>query len=152
MWKEDQDEGLSQVCLCHLLHALAFSKGLPSGLVSPPTPVAAPTGRLEWVRFQEAEYKFFEHHSSWAQAQRICTWFQAELTSVHSQAELDFLGQNMQKVGVRGSKELCAGKGPSTGKPLSFTCFLSQLSSDQEQHWWIGLHTSESDGRFRWEH
>ncbi|XP_057629309.1 C-type mannose receptor 2 isoform X2 [Chionomys nivalis] len=84
-------------------------------------PDAGPQGRLEWLRFQEAEYKFFEHHSSWAQAQRICTWFQAELTSIHSQAELDFLGQNLQK-----------------------------FSSGQEQHWWIGLHTSENDGRFRW--
>jgi C-type mannose receptor len=53
------------------------------------------------VRFQEAEYKFFEHHSTWDQAQRICTWFQAELTSVHSQEELDFLGHNLQKVGGR---------------------------------------------------
>lgn len=85
-------------------------------------PDAGPQGRLEWLRFQEAEYKFFEHHSSWAQAQRICTWFQAELTSIHSQAELDFLAQNLQK-----------------------------FSSGSEQHWWIGLQVSENDGRFRWE-
>lgn len=65
---------------------------------------AAPAGRREWLRFQEAEYKFFEHHSTWAQAQRICTWFQAELTSVHSQAELDFLGHTLQKVGMRGHR------------------------------------------------
>lgn len=84
-------------------------------------PDDSPQGRREWLRFQEAEYKFFEHHSTWAQAQRICTWFQAELTSVHSQAELEFLGHNLQK-----------------------------FSRAQEQHWWIGLHTSESDGRFRW--
>ncbi|XP_032332194.1 LOW QUALITY PROTEIN: C-type mannose receptor 2-like, partial [Camelus ferus] len=84
-------------------------------------PDDSPQGRREWLRFQEAEYKFFEHHSTWAQAQRICTWFQAELTSVHSQAELDFLGHNLQK-----------------------------FSRGQEQHWWIGLHTSENDGRFRW--
>uniref|UniRef100_A0A452UNZ5 Mannose receptor C type 2 n=1 Tax=Ursus maritimus TaxID=29073 RepID=A0A452UNZ5_URSMA len=84
-------------------------------------PDVSPQGRREWLRFQEAEYKFFEHHSTWAQAQRICTWFQAELASVHSQAELDFLGHNLQK-----------------------------LSRGQEQHWWIGLHTAESDGRFRW--
>lgn len=61
----------------------------------------APAGRREWLRFQEAEYKFFEHHSTWTQAQRICTWFRAELASVHSQAELDFLGHNLQKVGVQ---------------------------------------------------
>ncbi|XP_029783396.1 C-type mannose receptor 2 isoform X1 [Suricata suricatta] len=84
-------------------------------------PDVSPQGRREWLRFQEAEYKFFEHHSTWAQAQRICTWFQAELASIHSQAELDFLGHNLQK-----------------------------FSRGQEQHWWIGLHTAESDGRFRW--
>uniref|UniRef100_G1QXE8 C-type mannose receptor 2 n=1 Tax=Nomascus leucogenys TaxID=61853 RepID=G1QXE8_NOMLE len=67
--------------------------------------------RREWLRFQEAEYKFFEHHSTWAQAQRICTWFQAELTSVHSQAELDFLGHNLQKVGIGWSRGLQAGGG-----------------------------------------
>lgn len=55
---------------------------------------------MEWLRFQEAEYQFFEHQSTWVQAQRICTWFQAELASVHSQAELDFLGHNLQKVGT----------------------------------------------------
>uniref|UniRef100_A0A8C8VHM8 Mannose receptor C type 2 n=1 Tax=Pelusios castaneus TaxID=367368 RepID=A0A8C8VHM8_9SAUR len=75
----------------------------------------------EWVKFQDAEYKFFEHHSTWVQAQRICTWFQAELVSVHSQAELDFLGQSLKK-----------------------------FSRSQEQHWWIGLHTYENDGRFKW--
>lgn len=64
----------------------------------------APAGRREWLRFQEAEYKFFEHHSTWTQAQRICTWFRAELASVHSQAELDFLGHNLQKVGLPGSR------------------------------------------------
>lgn len=78
-------------------------------LASSPSLIAAPTGRREWLRFQEAEYKFFEHHSTWAQAQRICTWFQAELTSVHSQAELDFLGHNLQKVGRRGSRGLWTG-------------------------------------------
>ncbi|KAG8446993.1 hypothetical protein GDO86_014439 [Hymenochirus boettgeri] len=78
-------------------------------------------GNTEWVGFEDADYKFFEHHSTWAQAQRICTWFRAELVSVHSQAELDFLGQSLQK-----------------------------FSRGQEQHWWIGLHTYENDGRFRW--
>lgn len=50
------------------------------------------------MKYQEAEYKFFEHHSTWLQAKRICSWFQAELTSVHSEAELHFLGQNLKKV------------------------------------------------------
>ncbi|XP_053574403.1 C-type mannose receptor 2 [Bombina bombina] len=78
-------------------------------------------GSREWVQYEGAEYKFFEHHSTWVQAQRICTWFQAELVSIHNQNELDFLGQNLQK-----------------------------FSRGQEQHWWIGLHTYENDGRFRW--
>jgi len=56
-------------------------------------------GSKEWVKYQEAEYKFFEHHSTWVQAQRICSWFQAELVSVHSESELHFLGQNLKKVG-----------------------------------------------------
>ncbi|NWY06036.1 MRC2 protein, partial [Nothoprocta ornata] len=78
-------------------------------------------GAKEWVKYQDAEYKFLEHHSTWVQAQRICTWFQADLVSVHNQAELDFLGQNLKK-----------------------------FSRGQEQHWWIGLHTCENDGRFKW--
>ncbi|KAM4756851.1 C-type mannose receptor 2 [Cyanocitta cristata] len=84
-------------------------------------PEIAIQGSKEWVKYQEAEYKFFEHHSTWLQAQRICSWFQAELTSVHSEAELRFLGQNLKK-----------------------------FSRGQEQHWWIGLHTYENDGRFKW--
>ncbi|XP_069808937.1 C-type mannose receptor 2 isoform X1 [Dendropsophus ebraccatus] len=93
---------------------------LPKGtsIKEPDVPKA---GNSEWVKFENAEYKFFEHRSAWLQAQRICTWFRAELVSVHSQAELDFLGQNLQK-----------------------------FSRGQEQHWWIGLHTYENDARFRW--
>ncbi|OCT62260.1 C-type mannose receptor 2 isoform X2 [Xenopus laevis] len=78
-------------------------------------------GSTEWIANEYAEYKFFEHHSTWTQAQRICSWFSAELVSIHNQAELDFLGQSLQK-----------------------------FSRGQEQHWWIGLHTYENDGRFRW--
>uniref|UniRef100_A0ABM5GR70 C-type mannose receptor 2 isoform X1 n=1 Tax=Pogona vitticeps TaxID=103695 RepID=A0ABM5GR70_9SAUR len=78
-------------------------------------------GNKEWVKYQDAEYRFFDHHSTWVQAQRICSWFQAELVSIHSQAELDFLGQNLKK-----------------------------FSRGQEQHWWTGLNTYENDGRFRW--
>ncbi|XP_075440470.1 C-type mannose receptor 2 [Ascaphus truei] len=74
-------------------------------------------GSTEWVHYDGVEYKFFEHHSTWSQARRICTWFQADLAAVHNQAELDFLGQNLQK-----------------------------FSRGQEQHWWIGLHTYENDG------
>ncbi|KAM5136029.1 C-type mannose receptor 2 [Mantella aurantiaca] len=80
-----------------------------------------PKGNIEWIKFETAEYKFFEHRSTWLQSQRICTWFGAELASIHSPAELDFLMQNLQK-----------------------------SLRVQEQHWWIGLHTNENDGRFRW--
>ncbi|XP_059811722.1 C-type mannose receptor 2 isoform X1 [Hypanus sabinus] len=75
----------------------------------------------KWVRFKDAEYKFFEHRSTWPQARRICTWFRAELASIHSQQELTFLEQSLQ-----------------------------ELSRVQDQLWWIGLHTYENDGRFRW--
>uniref|UniRef100_A0A8B9TFJ7 Mannose receptor C type 2 n=1 Tax=Anas platyrhynchos TaxID=8839 RepID=A0A8B9TFJ7_ANAPL len=67
-----------------------------------------PAGSKEWVKYQEAEYKFFEHHSTWVQAQRICSWFQAELVSVHSEAELRFLGQNLKKFS-RGTLSWCDG-------------------------------------------
>ncbi|KAM4692595.1 C-type mannose receptor 2 [Rhinophrynus dorsalis] len=92
---------------------------LPKGTEIKETEVTK--GSTEWVSYGNAEYKFFEHHSTWMQARRICTWFQAELVSIHDQAELDFLGQSLQK-----------------------------FSRGQEQHWWIGLHTYENDGRFRW--
>lgn len=121
-------------------------------LAGRPSLFDAPIGRREWLRFQEAEYKFFEHHSTWAQAQRICTWFQAELTSVHSQAELDFLGHNLQKVGIRGSRGWgLETEGKRAANPYPPFCLIPQFSRGQEQHWWIGLHTLETDGRFRWE-
>lgn len=69
------------------------------------------------MRFQEAEYKFFEHHSTWIQAQRICTWFRAELASVHSQDELDFLGHNLQKVGMRESRGRSGHTGGQSSQP-----------------------------------
>lgn len=60
--------------------------------------IPLPAGSKEWVKYQEAEYKFFEHHSTWVQAERICSWYQAKLASVHDEAELRFLGQNLKKV------------------------------------------------------
>lgn len=71
------------------------------------------------MKYQEAEYKFFEHHSTWLQAKRICSWFQAELTSVHSEAELHFLGQNLKKV-PRGQELCCL---VSCSSLSSFTLF-----------------------------
>uniref|UniRef100_A0A8K9WRK9 Mannose receptor C-type 2 n=1 Tax=Oncorhynchus mykiss TaxID=8022 RepID=A0A8K9WRK9_ONCMY len=68
-----------------------------------------------WVGFQEAEYKFFDHRSTWDQAQRICSWFGASLASIHSSAEEVFL--------------------------------MTKVEGD---HWWVGLHTYENDGRFHW--
>ncbi|KAJ8253702.1 hypothetical protein COCON_G00203140 [Conger conger] len=75
----------------------------------------------EWVKFQEAEYKIFDHRATWNQAERICTWFQSFLVSVHSPEEHAFLTQSLQKV------------------------------TNVEGHlWWVGLHTQENDGRFYW--
>ena len=52
----------------------------------------------EWMGFQEAEYKFFDHRTTWHQAQRICSWFQASLASVHSDNESAFLSTALRKV------------------------------------------------------
>uniref|UniRef100_A0A3Q0RNG7 Mannose receptor C-type 2 n=1 Tax=Amphilophus citrinellus TaxID=61819 RepID=A0A3Q0RNG7_AMPCI len=75
----------------------------------------------EWIGFQEAEYKFFDHRTTWDQAQRICTWFDSSLASVHSAAEQTFLANTLRK--------------------------MSKVEGD---FWWLGLHTYENDGRFRW--
>jgi len=52
----------------------------------------------EWVGFQEAEYKFFDHRTTWDQAQRICSWLDSSLASVHSAQEAGFLAKTLQKV------------------------------------------------------
>uniref|UniRef100_A0A4W5PZF5 Mannose receptor C-type 2 n=1 Tax=Hucho hucho TaxID=62062 RepID=A0A4W5PZF5_9TELE len=74
-----------------------------------------------WVGFQEAEYKFFDHRSTWDQAQRICSWLDASLASIHSSAEEVFLANTLHK--------------------------MTKVEGD---HWWVGLHTYENDGRFHW--
>ncbi|KAL4659299.1 C-type mannose receptor 2-like [Arapaima gigas] len=79
------------------------------------------TSLKDWVTFQEAEYKFFDHRSTWDQAQRICSWFESSLASIHSPEEQTFLTQTLRKV-----------------------------SRSEGQHWWVGMHTYENDGRFRW--
>lgn len=95
-------------------------------------PRTASAGGREWLRFQDSEYKFFEPHATWAQAQRICMWFQAELASVHSQAELDFLGHNLQKVGTPGSRGLQGGGGQAGSKrEPTLTCSLGFPSSPE---------------------
>lgn len=63
-------------------------------------PHPPPDSGLSWVTFEEADYRFSEHRSNWAQAQRICTWAEASLASVHSAAEDLFLRNTMRKVGV----------------------------------------------------
>ncbi|KAL0992746.1 hypothetical protein UPYG_G00097860 [Umbra pygmaea] len=83
-------------------------------------PTDAPTAS-EWVGFQEAEYKFFDHRSTWDQAQRICSWFDASLASIHSAEEEAFLANT-----------------------------LHMMNRAEGDHWWVGLHTYENDGRFRW--
>ncbi|CDQ82862.1 unnamed protein product, partial [Oncorhynchus mykiss] len=80
-----------------------------------------PPTASEWVGFQEAEYKFFDHRSTWDQAQRICSWFGASLASIHSSAEEVFLANTLHK--------------------------MTKVEGD---HWWVGLHTYENDGRFHW--
>ncbi|KAK0132742.1 C-type mannose receptor 2 [Merluccius polli] len=74
----------------------------------------------EWVSFKEADYKFFDHRTTWHQAQRICTWFKASVASVHSAEEGAFLAATLRKM---------------------------HKNSDK---WWLGLHSYENDGRFHW--
>ncbi|KAM6905293.1 C-type mannose receptor 2 [Xenentodon cancila] len=75
----------------------------------------------EWIAFQEAEYKFFDHRTTWDQARRICSWFDSSLASVHSAEEQAFLANTLRK--------------------------MDKVEGD---NWWLGLHTYENDGRFRW--
>uniref|UniRef100_A0A8C5EQ58 Mannose receptor, C type 2 n=1 Tax=Gouania willdenowi TaxID=441366 RepID=A0A8C5EQ58_GOUWI len=75
----------------------------------------------EWIGFQEADYKFFDHRTTWDQAQRICSWFDSSLASVHSADEQAFLVNTLQK--------------------------MKKVEGD---NWWLGLHSYENDGRFRW--
>ncbi|XP_058267807.1 C-type mannose receptor 2 [Hemibagrus wyckioides] len=84
-------------------------------------PEPAEDSGLDWVDFQEAQYKLFEHRTTWGQAQRICSWFGASLVSIHSASEKQFLASTLRK--------------------------MARIDSDL---WWIGLHTFENDGRFRW--
>uniref|UniRef100_A0A8C2AKX6 Mannose receptor, C type 2 n=1 Tax=Cyprinus carpio TaxID=7962 RepID=A0A8C2AKX6_CYPCA len=76
---------------------------------------------LEWVDFEEAQYKMFEHRSTWDQAQRICSWFEASLVSMHSPKENQFLVSTLRK-----------------------------MSRKENDLWWIGLHSFKNDGRLRW--
>ncbi|XP_062841105.1 C-type mannose receptor 2 [Trichomycterus rosablanca] len=84
-------------------------------------PESAEDSGLEWVEFEEAQYKLSEHRTTWEQAERICSWNNAFLASIHSSRERDFLASTVRK--------------------------MSRIDSDL---WWIGLHTFENDGRFRW--
>lgn len=55
------------------------------------------TSSPEWIGFQEAEYKFFDHRTTWDQARRICSWFDSSLASVHSSEEEAFLANTLRK-------------------------------------------------------
>lgn len=55
------------------------------------------------------------------------------------------MGQNLQKV-VMGPE-----RAKVEDREAANLCLLLPQFSGQEQNWWIGLHTSENDGRFRWE-
>ncbi|XP_041812441.1 C-type mannose receptor 2 [Chelmon rostratus] len=94
---------------------------IPRGSVEKEPEVSEGTSSPEWIGFQEAEYKFFDHRTTWNQAQRICSWFDSSLASVHSAEEEAFLANTLRK--------------------------MAKVEGD---NWWLGLHTYENDGRFRW--
>uniref|UniRef100_A0A4W6FIQ0 Mannose receptor C-type 2 n=1 Tax=Lates calcarifer TaxID=8187 RepID=A0A4W6FIQ0_LATCA len=94
---------------------------IPRGSVEKEPEVSEGTSSPEWIGFQEAEYKFFDHRTTWDQAQRICSWFDSSLASVHSAEEQAFLANTLRK--------------------------MVKVEGD---NWWLGLHTYENDGRFRW--
>ncbi|CAL1587956.1 unnamed protein product [Knipowitschia caucasica] len=94
---------------------------IPRGSIEKEPELAEGASSPEWIGFQEAEYKFFDHRTTWDQAQRICTWFDSSLASVHSAAEEAFLAKT-----------------------------LREMEKSEGDNWWLGLHTYENDGRFRW--
>ncbi|XP_029014189.1 C-type mannose receptor 2 [Betta splendens] len=94
---------------------------LPRGSAEKEPEASEGTNSPEWIGFQEAEYKFFDHRTTWEQAQRICTWLHSSLASVHSSEEEAFLANTLRK--------------------------MVKVEGDS---WWIGLHSYENDGRFRW--
>ncbi|XP_075894955.1 C-type mannose receptor 2 [Nelusetta ayraudi] len=94
---------------------------IPRGSVEKEPEISKGTTSAEWIGFQEAEYKFFDHRTTWDQAQRICTWLHSSLASVHSAEEEAFLADALRK--------------------------MNKVEGD---NWWLGLHTFENDGRFRW--
>ncbi|CAN9505425.1 unnamed protein product [Ophioblennius macclurei] len=104
----------------HCESELDFICKIPRGSVEQ-IPGSEGTATPEWIGFQEADYKFFDHRTTWEQAQRICSWFDSSLASVHSAEEDIFL-----------------------------TNTLSKMAKVEGDNWWLGLHTYENDGRFRW--
>ncbi|XP_054907907.1 C-type mannose receptor 2 [Poeciliopsis prolifica] len=92
---------------------------IPRGSVELEPEVTEGNTSPEWITFQEAKYRFFDHRTTWDQAQRICSWFDSSLASVHSDEEQAFLTNTLSK-------------------------------KKSEPSWWLGLHTYENDGRFRW--
>uniref|UniRef100_A0AAY4B801 Mannose receptor, C type 2 n=1 Tax=Denticeps clupeoides TaxID=299321 RepID=A0AAY4B801_9TELE len=93
---------------------------IPKGAVEKEPETSMDSG-MKWVAFEEAEYRFSEHRSSWDQAQRICSWVDASLASIHSAAEGRFLKNA-----------------------------LNQMIKTDNENWWLGMYTYENDGRFHW--
>ncbi|XP_044188034.1 C-type mannose receptor 2 [Thunnus albacares] len=93
---------------------------IPRGSAEKETEASEGKNSPEWIGFKEADYKFFDHRTTWDQAQRICSWFGSSLASVHSAEEEAFLANTLRKMKVEGDS------------------------------WWLGLHTYDNDGRFRW--
>uniref|UniRef100_A0A1A8PCB3 Mannose receptor, C type 2 n=1 Tax=Nothobranchius rachovii TaxID=451742 RepID=A0A1A8PCB3_9TELE len=105
----------------HCDHKLDWICKIPRGSVENVPEATEGTSSPEWVTFQEADYKFFDHRTTWDQAQRICSWFDSSVASVHSAEEQGFL-----------------------------TSTLNKMVKVGDDSWWIGLHTYENDRRFRW--
>ncbi|XP_036003691.1 C-type mannose receptor 2 isoform X1 [Fundulus heteroclitus] len=105
----------------HCDAALDWICKIPRGSVEVIPEVTEGASSPKWIGFQEAEYKFFDHRTTWDQAKRICSWSGSSLASVHSAEEQAFLAN-----------------------------ILSKMVKSEVDSWWLGLHTYENDGRFRW--
>ncbi|TWW70258.1 C-type mannose receptor 2 [Takifugu flavidus] len=70
---------------------------IPRGSVEKKPEISEGPNSPQWIGFQEAEYKFYDHRTTWDQAQRICSWFDSSLASVHSAEEEAFLANTLRK-------------------------------------------------------
>ena len=59
--------------------------------------VAAKIYRVsDWIRFGDSEYLFPNPEKTWADAKATCQSYGADLTSIRSQQEQDFIYEHMQ--------------------------------------------------------